>query len=110
AGPATPGRSEAGVAVDGLVVEPALVAQPALIDGVTVNTEVARDAVAGTLHGHPATHRARGARALDLLEVPRPRLEAVGSGGEGADGADLHGVAREVGRERFVGEGVDLDG
>ena len=48
------------------------------------------------------------ARRLDLLEVPRPGLEAVRLGRERADRADLHGVAPEVRRERVVGEGVDL--
>ena len=44
----------------------------------------------------------------DLVEVPRPRLEPVGRGGERADRADLHGVAAEVAGEGVVGERVDL--
>jgi hypothetical protein len=49
-----------------------------------------------------------GAGGLDDVEVPRPGLEPVGLGGEGAHRADLHGVAGEVRRERVIGEGVDL--
>ncbi len=42
------------------------------------------------------------------LEVPRAGAEAVRGRGERADRADLHGVAREVRRERVVREGDDL--
>ena len=102
-------RGEPLVAVDGLEVEAALVAQPALVDRIAVDAEVAGDPVAARLHRDPAADRAGGAAALDLLEVPRPGLEPVRRRGQGADRADLHGVAAEVGGERLVGEGGDLD-
>ena len=51
----------------------------------------------------PALHRARVARRLDRLEVPRPGLEPVRRRGERADRADLHGVAGEVRGERLLG-------
>src|SRR2546425_299164 len=53
-------------------------------------------------------HRARDAGGLGGRQVPRTGLEPVGAGGERADGTDLHGVPREVRRERFVGIGDDL--
>ncbi len=94
--------------VERLEVEAALVAQPPPVDAVDVDPLVAEDLVAARLDGDPAAHRAGGAGGLDLVEVPGPSLEAVRLGGEGTDRADLDGVAREVGRERVVGEGVDL--
>ncbi len=99
---------EATIAVDGLEVEAALVAQPAPVDGIDVDAEVAQHLVARGLHGHAAAHRARLAGRLGLLEVPGAGLEAVRLGRQRAHGADLHGVAAEVRRERVVGEGVDL--
>ena len=41
-------------------------------------------------------------------EVERPRPEPVGRAGQGADRADLHGVAGEVGLERLVLVDADL--
>ena len=70
-------RADAVVAVDGLEVEAALVAQPALVDRVDVDAEVAHEPVRRRLHRDPAADRARRARRLDLLEVPGPGLEAV---------------------------------
>ena len=43
-------------------------------------------------------------------QVPGAGPEAVGGGGEGPHRTDLHGVAREVGGERLVGERVHLGG
>ena len=91
-------------AVDGLEAEPALVAQPAPVHRVAVDALVAEQLVAAGLHSDAAPDRARRARALGLVEVPRPRLEAVGLRREGADRADLHGVPAEVRGERRVGE------
>ena len=100
--------AEAVLAVDGLEVEAALVAQPAPVDRVVVDALVAQHPVAARLHHDPAPDRARRARRLDLLEVPRPGLEAVRRGGQRPHRADLHGVAAEVAGERVVGERVDL--
>ena len=96
--------AEAAIGVDGLEVEPAAVAQPAPVHRVGVDAEVAHQLVAAGLDDHAAADRARGARALDLVEIPRPRLEPVRHGRQRTDRADLHRVAREVGREGLVGE------
>ena len=96
-----------GVA-DRLEVEPALVAEPAPVHRVDVDALVAEHLVAGRVDHDAATHRARRAGGLGLLEVPRPGLEAVRRRGERADRADLHGVAAEVRGERVVRERVDL--
>ena len=45
---------------------------------------------------------------LGLDQVPGPGLEPVRVDGQGADRADLHGVAAEVRGEGVVREGVDL--
>ncbi len=42
------------------------------------------------------------------MQVPGAGLEPVGGGGQGAHRADLDGVAREVGAEGKIGEGVHL--
>ena len=101
-------RGQALIGVGGLVVEAATVAQPAPVDGLGVDAELAHELVARRLHDDAAADAAVRARALDLLEVPRPGLEAVRRGGERADRADLHRVAGEVRRERLVGERQDL--
>ncbi len=106
--PSGQGRVETVGAVDGLEVEAALVAEPAPVDRVDVDSLVAQHLVAARLHDDAAAHRAGGAGRLGLVEVPRPRLEAIGGRGERADRADLHCVAREVGRELMLGECVDL--
>ena len=100
--------TEAVVAVDRLEPEAALVAEPAPVHRVDVDALVAEDLVAARLHHDPAADRAAGAGALDLVEVPRPGLEAVRRRGERADRADLHRVAAEVAGEGVVGERVDL--
>ena len=101
--------AQAGVAVRRLEAEAALVAEPAPVDRRRCRRPgSAAPRCATTVDDDAAADRAAGAGRLDLLEVPRAGLEAVGLGGERADRADLHGVAAEVGRERVVGEGVDL--
>ena len=92
------------VGVDPLDAVAALVAQPAVVDRLGVDTEQAHEAVRRRLQRAPALHRARVARGLDGLEVPRPGLEPVLARGERAHRADLHGVAREVRVERLPGE------
>ena len=101
-------RAEAVVAVHGAEAEATAVAEPAPVHRVDVDALVAQDLVAARLHERAAADRAGGAGALDLVEVPRAGLEAVGRGGERADRADLHGVAAEVAGEGVVGERVDL--
>ena len=97
-------RAEAVVGAHGLEVEPAPIAHPAPVDRIGVDAEVPHELVAARLHDGAAADRAGRARALDLFEVPRPRLEPVRRRRQRADRADLHGVAREVRGERLVGE------
>ena len=97
-------RGNAIGAVDGLETEAALVAEPTPVHGVGIEALITDKLVAARLHRHPAADRACRAGALALLEVPRTRLEPVGGRGERTHRADLHGVPREVRRERGVGE------
>ena len=97
------------VAVDRLVGEAALVAQPAVVDRLGVDAEQPGQAVLRRLHGHAAADGAGGAGGLDLIEVPGPGGEPVGRRRERAHRADLHRVAAEVGLERLRREGRDLD-
>ncbi len=106
-------RQRAGVdlvAVHRLVGEAALVAQPAVVDGVGVDAEQPGQAVLRRLHGDPASHRALGAGGFHLVQVPGAGGEAVGRRRERADRADLHRVAAEVGGEGLGRERRDLDG
>ncbi len=96
------------VALHRFEVEPAAVAQPAVVHRVAVHADIAQHLVAAALHHRAAADRAGGARALLLAEIPRAGLEAVRLGGERPDRADLHGVAAEVAAERLVGEGGDV--
>src|SRR4029079_7958785 len=101
-------HGEAVVAVDRFPVEPATVAQPAPVDRVAVDAEVAYDVISTRLDHGAAPHRTRRARALRLVEIPRACLEAVRLRGERTDRADLHRVAAEVADEGLVGEREDL--
>ncbi len=98
---------QAVVALEGLERKPLLVGEPAPVDGIGVDAQEPQHLIARRLHGDAVTRRV-GVGALDLLEVPGPGLEPVRLGGQRAHRADLHGVAAEVARERFVGERVDL--
>ena len=60
------------------------------------------------MHHGAATNTAGGAGAFHLFQVPRACLEAVWRCREGADRTDLHGVARKIRAERFVGKRHDL--
>ena len=104
----TSGLAEAVGVVDVGEVEAALVAQPAPVDRVDVDPAVAQEVVPGRLDGHPAADRAGGAGRLGVGQVPGAGPEAERLGRQGADRADLDGVAAEVGREGVVREGVDL--
>ncbi len=97
------------VPVDRIRQEPALVAQPAVVDRVDVDAQQAGQPVGGRLHRHPAAERTGGAGRLDLVEIPRTGREPVGRRGQRPDRADLHRVAGEVGGERQLGERADLD-
>ena len=97
------------VAVDRLVGEAALVAQPAVVHRLGVDAEQPGQAVLRRLHGHPAADGAGGAGGLDLIEVPGTRGESVGRRRQRTHRADLHGVAAEVGLERLGRERRHLD-
>src|SRR5690606_4826059 len=111
AGTGTGAHQRFGQAVlggDGLEGEAALVAQPGPVDRVRGDAVEAQHLVTGRVDGHPTSDRTGGAGRLGGLEVPRAGLEPVRLGGQRADRADLHGVAREVRVERLAGERVDL--
>src|SRR3954468_72831 len=82
---------------------PALVAVPLLVDGRVRAGEAAQNLAATPVGALLATGRAVLADARRGDEVERARAEAVLRAGEGADRADLHGVAGEIGVERLVG-------
>ena len=69
---------ESQLAVRRLEVEPTPIAHPAPVDRVGVVALIAKQLVPARLHDRAAPDRAGGAGALDLLEVPRAGLEAVG--------------------------------
>src|SRR5204863_5020364 len=70
------------VRLDGFEVEAPLVTQPAPVDGVDVDALVAQHVIAARLDRDATADRARRARGLDLLEIPRARLEAERLGRE----------------------------
>jgi len=90
------------VGVDPLEAVATLVAQPTVVHRFRVDREQSHQTVRRRLHRAPALHRAGRARCLRGREVPGPGAEAVLRGGQCADRADLHGVAREVGVERLL--------
>jgi hypothetical protein len=95
---------ETRVGRDRLEVETSLVAQPAPVDRIAVDTLVSQQLIAARLDRDATTDRARGAGALDLLEIPRASLESIRLSRERPDRADLHRVAREIAAERLVRE------
>jgi hypothetical protein len=88
--------------------EAILVRQPAMVGGLVVDTDVAEYLVLAGVDRQPRVSCVVKTRALGHCQIPGPRPEAVLRGGESADGADLNGVAREVGREGQVGKCVHL--
>ena len=99
---------QSGAGLHGLEVEATLVAQPAMVHGITVDALITQQFVATAFECDAASDGTRGARALRLLEVPGTRLEAVRLRGECTNRTDLNGVTREVRTERFVGERLHL--
>ncbi len=94
--------------IDRLVAEAFLVGEPAPVHGVGVDPEDPQETVPRRLDHHPGPGGVDGRGRLVLGQIPGAGLEAVGLRRQRTDGADLHGVATEVGRERMIGEGVDL--
>ena len=77
------------------VRETALVAQPAAVDLGMVARENPLDLALAHGRVDVAAHRAEPADGRNVLDVPRPRLEAVLRRGERTDRAELDHVARE---------------
>ena len=78
--------------------EAALVAEPALVDLGVVAREDPLDLALARRRADVAADRAEPADRRDVLDLPRPRLEAVLGRGERADRAELGHVAGEVRR------------
>ena len=100
--------AQATLSSHGLAREATLVAEPAPVHGVDVDTRVALDLIPGGVDRDATAHRTALTGGLGGVEIPGTGLEPIGAGGEGTHGTDLHGVAAEVRGERFVGERVDL--
>ena len=106
--PANQWRGQALIGSQVLEAESGLVGEPTVIGGIVVDTCVAKNLVLAGVDLNPGVCGVLERRALHLLKIPRPCPESIWRGGEGTDRADLDGVAREVGGERQVREGVDL--
>ena len=91
-----------------VVGEPALVADPALVDLRMVARQHARDLALARRRPGVAPDRAEAADRGDVLDLPRPRAEAVDGRGERAHRAQLDDVAGEVGAVRLVLERGDV--
>ena len=87
--------------------EAALVAEPALVDLGVVAREDALDLALARRRADVAADRAEAADRRHVLDLPRPRLEAVLRRGERADRAELGHVAGEVALVRLVLERRD---
>ena len=87
--------------------EAALVAQPALVDLGVVAREDPLDLALARRRADVAADRAEAADGGDVLDLPRPRLEAVLRRGERADRAELDHVAAERRAVALVLEGRD---
>ncbi len=91
--------------VDRLVGEAALVAEPAVVDVVVVARQDAQDALVADGELDVALRRAERADRAGVLDVPRPRAEAVGLRRQRADRAQLDDVAAERRDVRVAVEG-----
>ena len=85
-----------------------LVAEPAAVDLRMVAREDPLDLALADRRGRVAADRAARADGGDVLDVPRPRVEAVERRRERADRAELDDVAGEGRAVRLVLEGRDL--
>ena len=114
--PSASKRSRAGLAqrvldpVVGVEVregEAALVAEPALVDLGVVAREDPLDLALARRRADVAADRAEAADGRHVLDLPRPRLEAVLRRGQRADRAELDHVAGERRAVGLVLEGGD---
>ena len=87
--------------------EPALVADPGVVDLGVLARQHPHDLAAPLVDAHGAPGAAVTADGVDTREVERSRDEPVGRGGQRPDRADLHDVARE--RRSQVLAGGDRD-
>ena len=72
----------------------ALVAQPLLVDVLVDARQHAHHGRAAAVDADRRTQRVHDVDALRLLQLPRPRLEGVGLGGERTDRAQIDDVGR----------------
>src|SRR3954469_14814188 len=84
------------------IAEAALVAEPAAVDLGMVAGEDPLDLPLPHRRVDVAADGAEPAYRRHVLDVPRPRLEAVLRRGQRADGAELDHVAREGGAVRLA--------
>ena len=87
---------------------PALIAVPLLVDLWIVAGQPAQHLSAPMVGALGAARRAVLARAGAGHQIERPRAEAICRAGECAHRTDLHGVAREIRRERLARCNADL--
>ena len=90
-----------------LVGEAALVAQPALVELGVVARQHPLDAALAHRGPGVAAGRAQAADRRDVVDLPRPGLEAVLGRGQRADRAELDDVPRERADVRLLLEGGD---
>ena len=93
--------------VEHLEGEAALVAEPAVVDLDVVAGEDAQHLLVADGEPHVALRWAERADRARVLDVPGPRAEAVGVGGQRADRAELGDVAVEGRDVRPLVEGAD---
>jgi hypothetical protein len=88
--------------------EAPLVAEPALVDLRVVPREDSLDLPLTRRHVDVAAHGAEPADRRNVLDLPRPSLEAVLRRGQRSDGTKLDHVAREAVAVRLLAERRDL--
>ena len=75
-----------------------------MVGGVRIHAVDAKHAVLARLHRNLRPYRIDHRNGFDRFKIPRPSTESKRLGGQSADRTDLHGVAGEVRRKRFVGK------
>ena len=87
-----------GEAIDG---KAALVGQPFFIDVVVQARRHPQHSSAAAANNDVAANGIHHVDRIGLLQLPRPRLEGIGLGGERADRAQINHVARHFGGDGF---------
>ena len=107
-GPRRSGSSIRSLAREVRIREAALVAEPAAVDLGVVAGEDPLDLPLADRRRRVAADRAAGADGGHVLDLPRPRVEAVEARRERSDRTELDHVPREDRAVRLVLEGRDL--